>query len=116
MADIREMEAFCMPSRHMQTVVSNKYKVEHNMRQIYNYRMKLRKERLKDLSPTQWILKTAQDLYYFVQCLFDDEKHLSNIFLFRKECTYFSGLFLYGRKFDRQSESSSLSVGIYFKN
>ncbi|CAN0836814.1 hypothetical protein LINGRAHAP2_LOCUS1614 [Linum grandiflorum] len=46
MVDIREMEAFCLPPKHIEIMLNNKYNIQHNMRQIYNYCMKLRKERL----------------------------------------------------------------------
>ncbi|CAN0904751.1 hypothetical protein LINGRAHAP2_LOCUS23278 [Linum grandiflorum] len=80
MVDIREMEALCSTPKHIKKLLNDKYKVHHNMRQIYNYCMKVRKERLKDLSPSQWTLKAAQDLHYFVQCSTDDENHITNIF------------------------------------
>ncbi|CAN0838867.1 hypothetical protein LINGRAHAP2_LOCUS2381 [Linum grandiflorum] len=80
MVDIREMEALCSTPKHIKKLLNEKYKVHHNMRQIYNYCMKLRKERLKDLTPSQWTLKAAQDLHYFVQCSTDDENHITNIF------------------------------------
>ncbi|CAN0916947.1 hypothetical protein LINGRAHAP2_LOCUS30000, partial [Linum grandiflorum] len=86
MVDIREMEALCSTPKHIKKLLNDKYKVHHNMRQIYNYCMKLRKERLKGMSPSRWTLKAAQDLHYFVQCSTDDENHISNIFLSHPEC------------------------------
>ncbi|CAI0549219.1 unnamed protein product [Linum tenue] len=83
--DIKKMEATMTQPKQMKKSLNDTYDAHHNMKQIYNEIGKIRLQRLGGMKPMQWTLGEAQKLGYFIECEFDIDHHVTNLFLCHPE-------------------------------